>query len=157
VPARRGAIAQAIQDFQGKCCIEQHHPDGNVRKKLNTLGNAEAEAISKSSLAVYRVHVAREDARSHPSFSLGFFPIGKFKKFNRGWRKKVPWLTYLCTHTGWMTEARVEISVGNHGCSNITGKSTGRANCPLGRVAVSSCCSHLASAPPWEHHPPLIR
>jgi hypothetical protein len=29
-----------------------------------------------------------------------------------------------------MTGARVEMSVGNHGCSNITGKSTGHADCP---------------------------
>jgi hypothetical protein len=36
VPARRGAIAQATQDFQGKCFIGQYHPDGNVRKKLST-------------------------------------------------------------------------------------------------------------------------
>ena len=36
VPARRGAIAQATQDFQGKCFIEQFHPDDNVRRKLNT-------------------------------------------------------------------------------------------------------------------------
>jgi hypothetical protein len=49
--------------------------------------------------------------------------------------------------------------VGNRGGSNTTGKSTGRASCPPGRVAVSSsrCSRQLASAPPWEHHPPLIR
>ena len=86
-PARRDAIAQATQDFQGKCFIEQFHPDDNVRRKLNT-GSRKGDLKKQF---VYRVFVAREDARSHPSFSLGFFPIGKYKNLKRGWRKKVPW------------------------------------------------------------------
>jgi hypothetical protein len=33
----------------------------------------------------------------------------------------------------------------------------GTRQLPLWPVVVSSRCLRLASAPPWEHHPPLIR
>jgi hypothetical protein len=44
---------------------------------------------------------------------------------------------------------RGKTPAGNHGRSDITGKSTGHANCPPGPAVDSSRCSRLASAPPW--------
>jgi hypothetical protein len=39
-------------------------------------------------------------------WSLGFFPIGKFKKFKRGWRKKVPWQPAQRGTGSWLNNAK---------------------------------------------------
>jgi hypothetical protein len=46
-------------------------------------------------------------------------------------------------------------AVGNHGCLTHRQKHETR-QLPLGPVVDSSRCLRLASAPPWEHLPPLI-
>jgi hypothetical protein len=46
--------------------------------------------------------------------------------------------------------------VGNHGCLTHRQEQHGTRQLPLWRVAVSSRCLRLASAPPWEHLLPEI-
>jgi hypothetical protein len=60
---------------------------------------------------------------------------------------------YAPTQDGWPGQSKTP--VGNHGCLTHRQNHETR-QLPLWRVVDSSRCLRLASAPPWEHLPPLI-
>jgi hypothetical protein len=60
---------------------------------------------------------------------------------------------YAPAQDGWPGQCKTP--VGNHGCLTHR-KRHGTRQLPLWPVVDSSRCLRLASAPPWEHLPPLI-